>query len=167
MDLFKQVLDLVGYVSSAILIITGITLVYAWIRGLLVPIWRLGVGLSRRKIALFAKDGNKNSFEDLLTDSSLFKSKNIIPITKINDLGRCESATLFLVIWEDFGTKIKDILSKKHDKTALVVFAKTEEIKTKEWEELQTHRNVTVVNLRGRLIGDIIVSLMATGYEKE
>src|SRR5680860_718819 len=167
MDFFRQIMDIVGYAGTAWLIISGTVIFIAWFKGILTPVWRLGNGLAKRKIAIFAKGDNKVSFKNLLLDSSLFNPKNIQIITKIEDFVRCESSALFLVVWDDFGNDISSILNKKSDKTALVIFSKPLQLLEKDWGVLDPHRNVTVVNFKGRLLNDMLVSLMVTGYDKK
>lgn len=166
MGLFKQIMDIIGYFGTAWLLLSGLIVFIAWLKGILVPVWRLGNGLAKRKITIFAKGDNRESFKNLLLDSSLFSSKNIRSVTKKEDFGRSENSTLYLVIWDDFGNEINEILNKKSDHTALIVFAKPNQLDNKNWEDLGNHRNVTVVNFKGRLLSDILVSLMVTGYEK-
>lgn len=166
MILLKQITDIIGYIGTAWLVVSGVIILIAWLKGILVPVWRLGDGLAKRKITIFAKGDNQESFKNLLLDSNLFNNKNIRSITKSEDLGRCEDSTLYLVVWDDFGTDINDILSKKSDKTALIVFAKQNQLQSADWDVLGKHRNVTIVNFKGRLMNDILVSLMVSGYDK-
>lgn len=167
MDFFRQIMDIIGYAGTAWLIVSGAIIFIAWLNGILTPVWRLGNGLAKRKITIFAKGDNKESFKSLLSDSNLFKPKNIQVITKIEDFGRCESSTLFLVVWDDFGDDISSILNRKSDKTALIIFSKPSQLLEKDWSVLDQYRNVIIVNFKGRLLNDMLVSLMVTGYDKK
>ena len=111
MDTFKKIMDIVGYIGSAWLIISGVIIFITWAKGIFVPVWRLGNGLAKRKIAIFAKGDNVESFKNLLLDSNLFNLKNLFVVTRKGDFGRIENATLFLVNWDDFGNDIKQILN--------------------------------------------------------
>lgn len=166
MELFKQIMDLVGYIGTIWLLLSGLLLFISALKGVLIPLWRLGLGLSKRKITIFAKGDNKESFEKLLLDTKLFDKNNITTVTKKEDFGRCEKSTLFLVVWDDYGSQLKEILNKKQDGTALIVYAKPRQLTDSDWSLLDEHRNVSVVNLRGRLFADILISLMVTGYDK-
>jgi len=57
---------------------------------------RLGNGLAKRKIAIFARGENSSSLKKLLIDSKLFQDKNIREIGKREDIGRAQSAMVFL-----------------------------------------------------------------------
>ena len=91
----------------------------------------------------------------------------MIAISSDSDFGRAEQATLFLIFWPDWQNNITEILSVKKDNTALIVYApqKLGFIPPDKMEELNLKRNVTVANLRGRLLNDIVISLMTTGLD--
>lgn len=167
MDTLYSVMDFVWYVVTAVMLVSSLLFFIAWCKGIITPVWRLGDWLARRKITIFARWDNQESFKNLLLDSSLFNLKNIRSVTKVEDLGRCEDSTLYLVVWEDFSNEIQRILNKKSDKSALIVFAKQNQLQPSDWELLGLHRNVTVVNFKWRLLNDILVSLMVSGYEKK
>jgi hypothetical protein len=59
------------------------------------------------------------------------------------------------------------ILSAKKDGTALLIYAPQEEgfIPKEDIAKINQHRNVIVVNFRGRLLNDIVTSLITTSYE--
>lgn len=136
---------------------------YLFFKGVLPVLWRLGLGLSKRKIAVFAED----EFEDLramLVDSRLFKESNIVRITKAS-IRKAEGCDMFLMQWATFSSVIESILEIKRDSTALIAYARPREIPDDMMAKINQHRNVTVVNFRGRLLNDILVSMITTGYQ--
>jgi hypothetical protein len=167
MDIIISILDWVGRVTAVIFLVTLIWGISAWAKGILPVLIRLGKGLSQRKIAIFAKGENLKSLESLLEDSKIFNKKNVIGVGLDSDLGRAEGATVFLVFWHDWQDQISEILSMKKDTTALIVYAPQELgfIPPDKSKELNSKRNVIIVNFRGRLLNDIIVSLITTGYQ--
>lgn len=160
-------LDWVSRVTAVIFLVTIAFGIYAWLKGILPALWRLGNGFSKRKIAIFAKGDNLKSLNSLLEDTKMFNKKNIIDISSDSDFGRAERATLFLVFWHDWQDKIDEILSAKKDNTALVVYAPQDLgfIPQDKMKKLNSERNVMVTNFRGRLLNDIVVSLMTTSYQ--
>lgn len=126
----------------------------------------LGVGLSKRKIALFA-EVEFTSLQALLVDSGLFKINNIEQIHK-SSIKKAENYSLFVVYWDEFSDMLDDILQKKKDNTPLILYAPQDKgkIAPEDLKKINQHRNVVVVNFRGRLINDILVSLMTTGFKK-
>ncbi len=168
METFLNTLAYVGVLES-ILFIGG--LIYAltlWARGVFPALLRLGNGLAKRRIALFAKGDNMSSLKSLLMDSKLFKAKNICEIGMTKDIGRAESATMFLVFWPDWAADMPEILNKKSDECALIVYAPYDKgrIPDEQMKNLDGKRHTAVTNFRGRLLNDIVASMITTSYEK-
>jgi len=166
----KDFFEFYGFVSTFILIIILIVGVVLWFKGILPVLFRLGNGLTKGKIAIFAKGDNLNSLKSLLLDSELFSEKNLIEIRSNNDFGKSEKSTLFLIFWHDWEERdIYEILNKKTDKTALVIYAPRDRgiISEENFKIINKERNVSIANLRGRLLNDIISSLITTSYENK
>jgi len=64
----------------------------------------LGLGLSKRKIAIFATTEYDN-LKGMLVDSNIFARKNIEQIGT-NEIKKAESFSLLLVHWKDYQNKI-------------------------------------------------------------
>ena len=155
-----------GGISVSVSIIFSLYVICIVTKGI-VPVWyRLGIALSGRKIAIFAEGGDFNNLRNVLVDSQLFKEKNIKGIDK-NSISAVESESLFLVHWKSYKEYIDQILQRKKDTTALIVYAPTEEgrIDDKILEKMSKLRSVTVVNFRGRLINDVLICMMTSRKE--
>jgi len=168
METLLTVLNYLGYGATILVLITTVLAVVAWFKGILPALVRLGNGLAKRKIAIFAKSDTLSSLTSLLTDSGLILSQNITHITKEDDFGKAEGSTLFLVYWPDWKDKIIEIKNKKLDGEALVIYAPYAEgrIPDDVMAQLDKGRNVAVVNFRGRLLNDIVTAMITTGYTK-
>ena len=166
----KNFIEFYGFVSTFILTIILIVGMVLWFKGILPVLFRLGHGLAKGKIAIFAKGDNLNSLKSLLLDSELFSEKNLIEIRSSNDFGKSEKSTLFLIFWHDWEKEdIDNILNKKTDKTALIIYAPQDKgfISEEDFKKINKARNVSIANLRGRLLNDIISSLITTSYENK
>ncbi|MBN8520311.1 MAG: hypothetical protein J0L77_00240 [Alphaproteobacteria bacterium] len=155
----------VGSTATLLAILGFSYTVWLVVRGVL-PVWyRLGIGLSRRKIAIFAAS-EFTSLSNMLEDSKIFERKNIIQIHK-NDLSKAENETVFLIHWNEYKDKIDEILNYKRDGTALIVYAPQNEgrINQSDMDKITYHRNTVVVNFRGRLLNDILTSLITTSFK--
>ncbi len=163
MDCFLKMLNLLGYWSTLIVIIAVIVEIYRWCKGISPALLRLGKGLASRKIAVFAENDNFSSLKSLLVDSKLFKDKNVTQITR-KELRKAEDFSLFLAHWKTISSYLDIILSAKKDGTALIIYAPQEEgfVPSESIEEINKHRNVILVNFRGRLLNDIVTSLITT-----
>jgi hypothetical protein len=162
----QPIFILLGGLSTLLTLIAAVYVLYLVLRGVVPVLFRLGMGLSRRKIAVFAEDEFKG-LTDMLVDSGLFQESNVIRIDK-GSIKKAEGMTLFLLHWKSFESEIEKILAMKDDTTALVVYAPSNEgpIDKTIMEKINQERNSIVVNLRGRLLNDILVSMITTGYKK-
>jgi hypothetical protein len=157
---------IVGGISTVVAIFGFGYTIYTVISGVL-PVWiRLGRGLSNKKIAVYAENEYDN-FKDLLVDSGLFKEKNIEKITS-NFLSKGERHTMMLVNYNEFTDKIGDILNFKKDSDALIVYVSNRvTVPPNIVNDINNHRNSILVTFRGRLLNDIVTSLITTAYEKK
>ncbi len=116
--------SIVGGISTILMILGFFYIAYLVIRGVL-PVWyRLGIGLSKSKIAIFSLN-EFSCLKNMLTDSKIFKEKNIIKVNK-NDLKKACKLQILLVHWKDFQNEIHDILLLKKDNQSLIIYAPQE-----------------------------------------
>ena len=167
-DMIKEIFDYLGYAATLVVITSAVAGFVLWVRGIAPVLIRLGNGLSRRKIALFAKGDQLSSLEDLLRDSKLFNHTRVIKVTHRGDFGKAEPATVYLVFWPDWKDELVEIVRAKRDGVALIVYAPHEHgpIPKPVMVEIEQKRNVMVCNFLGRLLNDIVVSMITTGYER-
>ena len=161
------ILSIVSYVSATVVLVMAITAGVAWVKGIFPVLLRVGNGLAKRKIAIFAKNDNLVSLKSLLMDSGLFAKKNISEITANGDIGKAENRSVYLVFWPDWEENIDDILNSMKDGTALVVYAPRESGPVPEpvMKKINEKRNAAVTNFRGRLLNDITTSIITTSYK--
>ena len=158
---------IIGGLTTLLAIIGILYTAYLIIKGVF-PVWyRLGMGLSKRKIAVFAEQEFEN-LKNMLVDSNIFKVKNILKIDK-QSIKKAESITLLLVHWKCFETEIDNILKIKKDSDALIIYAPQNEgfIDKNILEIISIERNSIIVNFRGRLLNDILTSMITTSYENK
>jgi hypothetical protein len=156
----------VGGLTTLLAVAGLLYAIYLLTKGLL-PVWyRLGMGLAKRKIAVFATDEFAN-LQGMLIDSHLFKQKNILHIDR-ESLKKGVSATLILVHWKPFKAHIDEILRIKSDSDAMIIYAPQKEgfIDDASLDKINSERNAIIVNFRGRLLNDILTSMITTSYEK-
>lgn len=163
-----ETLAFIGTIETIVLIIGFIWAIILWTKGISPALYRLGNGLAKRKIAIFAKNDNVSSLKSLLCDSGLFRQKNIFEITNSGDIGKAEEASVYLVYWHDWADDINQILDKKPDKCALVVYAPYDKgrIPDEQMKNLDGKRHSAVTNFRGRLLNDIVTAMITTSYGK-
>ncbi len=163
-----EIIDWIGRITVVVFLITLLVAIYGWSTGIIPAMVRLGNGFAKRKIAIFAKGDQFISLRDLLVDSKLFKAKNIVQVSSKSNFGRAEQTTLYLVFWPDWQNELTEILQSKKDSHALIVYAPQEFgfIPKEQMSDLSSRRNVMITNFRGRLLNDLVVSMITTSYEQ-
>jgi hypothetical protein len=156
-------LMLFGLVSVLFALFGALYTGYLVLAGILPVLYRLGKGLSNREIGIFAEN-EFSDLEDLLISSNLFKKNKIIQI-RSSDLSKAEGKSVFLVSWKDFSNQIDAILTMKKRNTVLIVYS-IDEMDRAKYKEIANTINASVVNSKGRLLNDILTSLMTTAYQK-
>jgi hypothetical protein len=168
MDIVKCILDWVGRWDALVAIGIVLVAIVLWVTGIAPVLWRLGNGLARRKIVIFASATNLASLKTLILDSRLFAARNIVEVTTPVDVQRAKGGAIFLVYWPDFSASIDQVLGQKQDGSALIVYAPRDGgiIPEPVMARICNLRNTTVTNFRGRLMNDIVTAMITTGYEK-
>ncbi|MEM7179309.1 MAG: hypothetical protein AAF518_00235 [Spirochaetota bacterium] len=151
-------------IPTILIVLSGI---YYTLKGIL-PVWRrLGLALTKREIAIFA-DERFNELKDILVDSGLFQEKNIIKIDKAS-LKKAETISVYLVDYACFKKEIDDVMALKRDSDAMIIYSPPEEprIVKEMMNKLNSERNTTTANFRGRLLNDVIAAMISTGFKKQ
>ncbi len=135
-------------------------------KGVIPVLIRLGMGLSQRKIAVFAEGDEFDDLKSMLLDSGILRESNIVKINK-NSIKKAEHMTIFLVHWMSFKSEIDRILEMKSDPAALFVYAPQSEgrIDDDAIAKINRESNTTIMNFRGRLLNDILISMITTRYK--
>ena len=171
--LFNQISNFYNHpffmiVGGATITLTFIAFIYrlaCWTFGITPIIFRLGIALWQRKVAIFGSAEIFESLKNSLIDSNIFKKRNIIHIS-LDNIDKAKDETIFLVDWETFGNKIEQIFSaRKNHQTAVVIYAKPSSIPKEKMNDIANRPNTVVVNFRGRLLNDVLTSLITTSYE--
>ena len=159
---------------SATLIIIGIMLNFLfWILGIAPLLWRLGYGRWFRKIAIVANDEFYNNLKNDLADSGIFRENNISQISA-NNLAKIKNHYLLLVHYQSFTEEnIKIILADKKSEAGMVIYypefspKEGKMISEEMIKQINCRENTTIVNFRGRLLNDVVTTLITTSYEKK
>ena len=157
---------IVGGVTVTAAFLAFIYRLACWAFGITPIVFRLGIALWQRKVAIFGNAEIFQSLRDSLVDSNIFKKKNIIHISSDN-IDKAKDQTIFLVDWDTFGDKIEQVFScRKNHQTAIVIYAKPASIPLDKMSDIANRANTVVVNFRGRLLNDILTSLITTSYDR-
>ncbi len=154
--------NIVGAISSLLLIFGILITAIRWFTGISPVLFRLGLGLSTRKIAVFSADDNMLVLKDSIMLTRLFKENNICEIRQANyDVAR--KCSVFLVEWEKFGHSIEDIFNmRKNDQTPIIIYAEPGGIPKEQMARIAGRPLTNITNTRGRLVNDLILAVIAT-----
>lgn len=168
MEYFENFFNRVSFIDAVVLVVIIVVAIATWFSGIAPAWWRLGNGLARRKVAIFARNENLGSLKDLLGRSRLFKWRNIIEIQTAADIGVAEDASVYVVYWPDRSNAMDQVLEKKRSSVPMIVYAPFEydEIPDETMRKIDGHRHTAVTNFRGRLLNDILTAMITTAYEK-
>ncbi len=171
MEVVKTFLEIVGLVTTAVSILIFLAAVVGWVLGIAPLMYRLGLGRWSRKINIAAEGSAYSSLETDLIDSGVFRKNNIQPISK-STLSKVKDANLILIDYASFTeAEIKTIISNKKSSAGMVVyfpdFSPTNRIPEDISKLINNEPHSVLANFRGRLINDILVTLLSTSYEKK
>jgi hypothetical protein len=170
---FQNILDFFNHPIFAI--VGGITFIFGIfafltratliILGISPIVFRVGKAIWKRKIGIIANLEVFNDLKSCLADSGLFKDDNIVQIQPTN-LEKAKEYTILLVDWESAGAQIEHIqIARKSHQTALIIFAKPGTIPQEVMTVVANKSNTVVVNFKGRLLNDLLNSLITTNFQ--
>lgn len=148
-------------VSATLGIIYRITCIVLGVSPL---VFRIGKAVWRRKIAVIGNSESFSMLNECIADSGVFKKNNVIHITTEN-IDKVKDYSVLLVDWESSGTQIDQIfMARKNHNTAVIIYAKAGSIPHEKMAEIANKANTVVVNFKGRLLNDILNSLITTSF---
>ena len=179
LDWLKFILDNVGYISTIIVLLTAIIVLYKKIIINFKIFNRIGKGFINRKIAIYADITWGTEIKEVLTQT-YFNYKNIYIFSNwknylIND------ATLLIINFNDFKKNLNTNSDENYIKNELdkfiqlrkgnaqipiIIFAQTsQDIPRNIYNSLTEQINITVVNAKGRLVNDIVTYIITTSIK--
>lgn len=170
MEYVKAFLEIVGLITTAVAVLAFFAAVISWILGISPLLYRLGLGRWRRKITVLADSNNYASLRDDLVSSGVFRSKNIDHVTD-KSLAKVKDSNLLLVDYGSFSDKnMKTIIKNKKSSAGMIVyfpdFSPTNRVPDDVMKLINNEPHSVLVNFRGRLINDILITLLSTSYDK-
>lgn len=168
MDAIRLFFEIVGMITTSVMIFGGIVLFFGWFSGVFLVMKRLGLGRWYRKILIISTNDGGQCLKRDLVDSGVFREKNITVATD-NNLADVKNSDLILYDYWKLPEYISDVLRNKQKEAGLVVYspANNQRMPTDAVEMINKEPFTVLVNMRGRLVNDILVTLMSTSYDKK
>lgn len=171
-EIIWNTLGLIGAIITLISVILFISSVVAWFLGVAPLFRRLGFGRWSRKLYIAADTTNYDSLKTDLTSSGVFRDKNIRLINKDN-LSLVKNVDLLVVHYQSFNeSEMELIIANKGHKAGLIVYFPEfnpphNVVPANIMKLINNEPHSILVNMRGRLINDVLVTLLSTSYEKK
>jgi hypothetical protein len=170
-NLLNELVNIVGVFTTVFAICLFIWTVLSWMLGVYPLFLRLGFGRWTRKIAIVANDNFYSTLKTDLVDTGVFREKNIYQI-KADTLSKVKEISLALVHYQSFTEdQIKTVLSNKKSNAGFIFYfpeftPPSVVIPPEMMKAINNQQFTTIVNMRGRLINDIVITLLSTSYDK-
>ena len=161
--------EVIGTVTTIVAIITGVITFFGWLTGVSLVMKRLGLGRWYRKVLIVGGASETKSLRKDLEDSGVFRSKNITEADDRN-LSDVKKASLILLdYWSLTEAQVKTVLANKEKEAGLIVYSPMgkNRIPDEVSEIINNEPFTTLVNMRGRLVNDLLITLMSTSYDKK
>jgi len=171
-EVIRLFFEIIGALTTVIGIILLFTSIISWIMGVYPLFLRLGFGRWNRKIDIVADDTNYRSIKSDLVETGIFRKKNINQISSMS-LSNIKNSNLALIHYQSFKIgEVKNILSNKKPKAGFIFYfpefnSSTNKIPDDIRDLINNEQFTTVVNFRGRLINDVVTTLLSTSYDKK
>jgi len=161
--------EIVGIAMTLLVIIGGLATFFGWTAGIFLVMKRLGLGRWYRKVLIVGAPSETTSLKKDLVDSGLFLQNNVSEVHQHSLSDVKEASLILLDYWSFNEDQVSTILLNKRKSAGLVVYSPMgkgripDEISSKINDEPFT----TLVNMRGRLVNDLLITLMSTSYDKK
>ena len=173
MNIIQPIIDFFNH--PVFIFVGGLTVVFAVIGiiyrvvcsalGVTPLIFIIGKAIWHRKVAIIGSSEAFSSLIDCITDTNIFRRNNVIHIPTDN-IEKVKEYTILLVDWDTSGNQIDQIfIARKNHNTAVIIFAKAGSITHEKMAEIANRSNTVVVNFKGRLLNDILNSLITTSFD--
>lgn len=149
-------------------LISSIALVYrltSMFLGVSPILFRFAKAIWGRKIAIIGDAQAHSELVEVVKISKVFKSKNIKTINVGNHTA-LKSHSLILVDWNSCQGVINEIFAARaNENTVVIVYAAPQSIPLAMMQTLPNRPNTIIVNAKGRLANDILISLLTSSFD--
>lgn len=171
-DVVQNFISSVGTLATVVQIAMFIILVLICCRYLISVAKRFGLGLWKRQIAIITSDTNLvNSLKADLTSTGFIRAGNVVHIS-IENLKDLPGYSIAVI---DYGSFLGDkgqlcnFIEQMDSSVGIVLYCRPEHGRLSDelMQKINNSSRVILTNFRGRLVNDVISSLVSTPYEKK
>lgn len=170
MNIFKQLIDFVGVLTTIYAVLMFFVSITFWVIGIGPLLYRLGFARWKRKVHIVSDAQTFSELKTDLTESGVFREKNIINISA-SHLSSIKESNLVLVHYPYLSDEqIQMVLSNKRTSAGFIFyfpeFTPSNRISDETLRVINGQAFTTIVNFRGRLINDLVVTMLSTSFKK-
>ena len=161
---------ILGGIASIISILTMLAIFIAWIFGIAPIAWKLGISRWSRKIGIASSDDIWHQLEADLINSGIFRKRNIERISATN-ISTVRNYSLILVHYKSFNEgQLREIFRTKRSESGMIVYypefhsEEGDSITPEMIRQIHDRENSSVVNFRGRLLSDLVLTFITTSF---
>lgn len=160
-------MEFFGIITTLFSALSLLAVSVLWLYGLIPVLWRLGNGLVRKEIVIYAKGDNARNLERLVSDMKIFKG-SVKVVSDNSHLGDAQEADVHLLRWCDSKDMFGDIADKKKRDSAIIIYCPFKDGKLDDAAGaiLDNLENGVLTQFRGRLLNDIVTSMITTNLKK-
>ena len=165
----SRIFEAIGFITTIMAIIGGLVTIVGWIAGVSMVMKRLGLGRWYRKVLIVSGGESGEMLKKDLIDSGVFRGKNI-SIIGGQSLSDIKTADLILLdYWSIDPNRVLTAIGNKQNRAGMVVYSpmKNGRITPEVTERINDEPFTTIVQMRGRLVNDLLITLMSTSYYKK
>lgn len=166
-----NVVNIAGLICTSVCIVATIGTVIVWSRFIIPVLRRFGMVIWKRQIAIVSNDPSLvTSIEIDLTSTHMLRKKNLcgIPINNLKDLPK------YSVVIIDCGSfseeaKLAKVIDDMDASIGVVLYCRPgcKRLSDELMMKVNNSSRVILTNFRGRLVNDIVASLVSTPYEEK
>lgn len=155
----------VGGVSTGVMVLLVLIRISSIFLGVTPLAWRFSIAVWNKKIGIIANEDQFQRIFNEIDSAKVVKTKNISKISTSNIEISKEKG--LLVVDYDYYQDLKYLITlRKTTQVSVVIFARPNQIAREEMDFLSTKPNVIVTNFFGRLLNDIVVSMVSTSVSE-
>lgn len=165
----RLVFEIIGAITIVGAIIVGLATFFGWTAGIFMVMKRLGLGRWYRKVLIVGSTSETKSLRKDLEDSGVFRKSNISEVDGRNLSDIKEASLILLDYWSLTKPQVSTVLANKRKQAGLVVYSPMgkRRIPDEISEAINNEPFTTLVQMRGRLVNDLLITLMSTSYDKK
>lgn len=168
----SYLIELVGTITTIVAILMFFYALACWIFGIAPLLYRLGFARWKRKLQIVSSPESYSDLKSDLIKTGIFRDKNISNVTKAS-LNQLKDDTLVLIHYQYLTeAEIIKVLNDKATNSGYIFYfpefnPPTNVVPNNIMSLINNQPFTTLVNFRGRLVNDLVITMISTGFKHD